>query len=825
MTASDVHNVANIQSTLFSGDNHPVKTILLRTIAPPNQEIIKGYRPADDSGVVTSLLFKAFNKLFDSAKELCEQCGNSAGQFQYRESTIALLATKPNGKEQKRLVRLILEDCFPDGIRKLPGLWETPESWLGKQRPQIPSIEAIRELAPNVASWLMLEALCMPASPEEDLLRGILPIVGNLEEKVTETLTRKEWFEQLASLLQKPDESYAIFSQCLERHWGPLITETKTSKGINQTLNFLTFTALCASRIRMWFDPKENAFYWYRPKYGTWTFLTENETKRLILEWMLIQRDIPEASPNLQTVEQVVKHLKIIALYERTESVATPVHLADGMLYLEDEVKQCAFSPAYFSKNRIPISYDPTRAEQNAMFVDFLERSLPQDDIDLLQLWCGHVLLGKNSEHRILLIRGTGGTGKSTLMDIIEAVIGPENVASLNVERLDDRFELAAFRDKTLLIGKDVASDVLQTRTAHTLKALSGDRGIEAELKHENQRFKLSGPFNIALTSNSDLQIGLRGDAEAWERRLLVIDFNIRPAKKILDYASQIIASSPEGILNWMLRGAEKASAGQRFCLSPRQGERLKRLLGQSSSTDSFVESCLESKAGTFVTTDALFKSYIDFCNEQVLHPLEETVFQRRIRVPLFQKHGARADENLTNTNNKKCRGYKPLAIKPHDEWPRPYKTVVDSVKQFEVKTEDILDCHKIQARVRSSTDEAVKWVFANVTSYDRTHPKAGPSSEAKLSLTAKSIIARFNIFISHDDYSSETAKSALAKIRQRTATRALLEQQPKHMPDIRKLKRHLLEDIFPEELRRMPGDESAAESNGHPNNTDNTNF
>ena len=49
-------------------------------------------------------------------------------------------------------------------------------------------------------------------------------------------------------------------------------------------------------------------------------------------------------------------------------------------------------------------------------------------------------------------------------MDIFEAIIGPENVATLNVERLDDRFELAAFHDKTLLLGKDVTTNVFQNK-------------------------------------------------------------------------------------------------------------------------------------------------------------------------------------------------------------------------------------------------------------------------------------------------------------------------------------------------------------------------
>jgi phage/plasmid-associated DNA primase len=89
-------------------------------------------------------------------------------------------------------------------------------------------------------------------------------------------------------------------------------------------------------------------------------------------------------------------------------------------------------------------------------------------------------LLGGNPAHRFLVLRGTAGGGKSTLVEIIETVIGPHNVAQLRVHLLTERFEIAGFLGKTLLCGKDVPGNFLDNRAAHVIKPLTGGDRLSA---------------------------------------------------------------------------------------------------------------------------------------------------------------------------------------------------------------------------------------------------------------------------------------------------------------------------------------------------------
>ena len=101
------------------------------------------------------------------------------------------------------------------------------------------------------------------------------------------------------------------------------------------------------------------------------------------------------------------------------------IHVCNGVLHLdEDPPGLHPFSPDYYSRNRSEIQYDP--AGTCPRFLDELLRpALPEEDISLLQRYAGMCLLGGNPAHRLLVLRGTAGGGKSTLVEIIETVNRP----------------------------------------------------------------------------------------------------------------------------------------------------------------------------------------------------------------------------------------------------------------------------------------------------------------------------------------------------------------------------------------------------------------
>ena len=73
----------------------------------------------------------------------------------------------------------------------------------------------------------------------------------------------------------------------------------------------------------------------------------------------------------------------------------------------------------------------------------------------------GQCLLGDNPSQRFLLITGTAGGGKSTLVNVIEQLVTRQNCTELRLEHMHGRFENSRLVGKTLLTGKDVKAGFL----------------------------------------------------------------------------------------------------------------------------------------------------------------------------------------------------------------------------------------------------------------------------------------------------------------------------------------------------------------------------
>ena len=425
-----------------------------------------------------------------------------------------------------------------------------------------------------------------------------------------------------------------------EEYGNPLICEDYKVVGINEQC----FAAIFQEIFKPIYETTEECFRMYNPATGIWEVVgKENLMNKLSLmlkayaAWLEVTgitkyRKVPVLS-NIITLMR--------GLCARTDAFAKTgepyIHCANGMVVfvpcenglLKPELRP--FSPDYMSRNRTEYIYDP-----DAQCPDFLGKLLKpavsDDDIFHLQRYIGQCLLGENFSQTILLITGAGGGGKSTLVNIVEKLIKRVNCTELRLEHMGSRFETQRLLGKTLLTSKDVPPNFLNTWGAHKLKALTGKDTLTVEHKGSNDAVDVCCSFNVIITANATLQVSLRGDADAWRRRLIWVTYkNTPPEKKIPDYDDVLLAQEGAGILRWAVEGAQLLLENNRQLeKSNAQKAKVESLLNESDSLSNFVGQMLGEAPDCNVTTAELLEAYKGFC-EVIARTSSPLVLFRRI--------------------------------------------------------------------------------------------------------------------------------------------------------------------------------------------------
>jgi phage/plasmid-associated DNA primase len=260
------------------------------------------------------------------------------------------------------------------------------------------------------------------------------------------------------------------------------------------------------------------------------------------------------------------------------------------------------------------------------------------------------------------------------LAELIEKVIGLENVTELRTDYLAERFELYRFVGKTLLTGKDVPPDFLMRRGAPVLKKLVGHDLLTPEGKNSNRAENFRGEFDVIITANTKLKIKVEGDTEAWRRRLLAIEYNrSKPKIPIPNLAAKLLDEEGPGILNWMIQGAlaHRAELQQHggFVLTKEQQRRIGSLIAESDSIREFVRTCVRraDQAAAQITTQELVEAYAGFCIRQNWNPEAPTLVEKLLPglIEEFFSIKPRHDIKFFDTAH---RGYKGIQISPDYE-------------------------------------------------------------------------------------------------------------------------------------------------------------
>ncbi len=448
--------------------------------------------------------------------------------------------------------------------------------------------------------------------------------------------------------------------------------ESSYVKGVNEAY----WAGLYAAEHVGLYEPDEGTFYRYHDDTGLFVVESADAIKQAISARML---EVSRESENMAALEQFRTDSRLNSIAAQLRGIIEErgafaekqpiVHLSNGVIIFgEAGFRLEPFSPKFRSRNRSPLAYDPA-ATCPRFLNELVLSAVHSDDAILLQKMAGQNLLGFNLTQRLTLLDGLPKRGKTQYANVMQKVVGRENVTQLRTQHLGERFELFRYLRKTLLIGVDVDENFLSSKGAPVLKGLVGGDWFDAEQKGGTGSFPIQGRFNSIITSNCRLRVRLQGDVGAWQRRLLIVRYEAPPpAKRIPDFADVLIREEGSGILNWALQGLELlmrdvAEIGD-VKLTERQQGLIDALLAESDSLRVFLRERVERADDDALTTTEIVERYAEFCPERGWEPQPITAIHRQLEslmLELFQV----CRSNSIERDGKSQKGFRGVAFKP----------------------------------------------------------------------------------------------------------------------------------------------------------------
>ncbi|MDD5461851.1 MAG: phage/plasmid primase, P4 family [Methylococcales bacterium] len=339
---------------------------------------------------------------------------------------------------------------------------------------------------------------------------------------------------------------------------------------------------------------------------------------------------------------------------ERSFTRQSIINLKNGSLVLnEDGVTLKPFDYRDFLTHQLDFSHDPTAI--NNTFLDYLEQVLPDADTRrTLQQVAGYLFVKGLKMEKTFFLFGTGANGKSVFFEVLNGVIGSDNISNYSLESLTDAkgYHRAMIKDKIVNYGTDIR--LTQIDPGH-FKTLASGEPIEVRLPYR-EPFMMTDYakliFNVNRMDSANIE-----HTHGFYRRLLIIPFNktIPDDQQDRDLHKKILADRP-GVLNWIIEGAEQVIKNRDIFISAECETFKQQFLKETDSVAMFEETIKEGMTGTiyFETVSDSYRDYKAFCLDAGHKALGRTNFSKRMQSIGFEKRKTKTGEVLEKHYHEK---------------------------------------------------------------------------------------------------------------------------------------------------------------------------
>ncbi len=319
-----------------------------------------------------------------------------------------------------------------------------------------------------------------------------------------------------------------------------------------------------------------------------------------------------------------------------TKHDSTLINLQNGTLEIAaNKTVLRPFNTNDFLTYQLSFSYNPN--SKAPIFSSYLNMVLP--DVELQQIlaeYIGYLFIPNNKLklEKTILLYGVGANGKSVFFDIINALLGRQNVTTYSLAKLTDQngYYRAMIGNKLV----NYASEINKKLDPAFFKQLVSGEPIEARLPY-GQPFILEKYAKLIFNTNE-----LPRDVEhsnAYFRRFIIIPFNVIIPERQQDksLASKIIDNELPGVLNWVLDGLKRLTANKAFTESVIVTRQIEQYKNEADTSYLFIEdyNYIPDKDNSKPLRE-IYNEYKVFCRENNYMAFSSRNFKKRLQMHGF---------------------------------------------------------------------------------------------------------------------------------------------------------------------------------------------
>lgn len=291
----------------------------------------------------------------------------------------------------------------------------------------------------------------------------------------------------------------------------------------------------------------------------------------------------------------------------------------------------------------LPITYEQWKRDKDKLpeqYVNYLISTCEEDmeTVELIREYGGYILADSYYIHKMLIVEGVPGSGKSILAKILQECVGPEYYSAVSVDKMGSRFGLGTLPGKKLAIMSEARGMDFKTLKAlvSVLLRMIGQDHIDTEAKHKDIATELLECKLLMMTNRTPV---LPDDTGALSQRLMILRFNKvfrGTSEEILGLDRIILQEGLSSIINWHIKGLERLSKRKLF-IEPKSGLAVKQVLeAQIDPLKTFIDDYfsinIDGDRERFVTQKDFIHLFRAYCR-RLGQPSEKPLIRKRASI------------------------------------------------------------------------------------------------------------------------------------------------------------------------------------------------